>query len=72
MPIDILFVIPPDALLLDIAGPAEAFRLANLHRSRRGESERFRLRFAGPEARVGTSVGMPLVELEPLPIALCV
>jgi transcriptional regulator GlxA family with amidase domain len=69
-PIDILFVISPDALLLDIAGPAEAFRLANLHRARRGESARFRLRFAGPEARVTTSVGVPLVELEPLPDAL--
>jgi transcriptional regulator GlxA family with amidase domain len=70
MVIDILFVIPPDALLLDIAGPAEAFRLANLHRARRGENERFRLRFAGPEPRVTTSVGMPIVELEPLPQAL--
>ena len=70
MVIDILFVIPPDALLLDIAGPAEAFRLANLHRAGRGESARFRLRFAGPEPRVTTSVGLPLVALEPLPDAL--
>ena len=31
---------------------------------------RFRLRFAGPQARVTTSVGMPLVELEPLPASL--
>ena len=31
-PIDLLFVIAPHSLLLDIAGPAEAFRLANLHR----------------------------------------
>jgi hypothetical protein len=31
--IDILFVIAPHSLLLDIAGPAEAFRLANLHRA---------------------------------------
>ena len=30
--IDVLFVIVPHSLLLDIAGPAEAFRLANLHR----------------------------------------
>ena len=29
--IDLLFVIAPHSLLLDIAGPAEAFRLANLH-----------------------------------------
>ena len=28
-PIDILFVIAPHSLLLDIAGPAEAFRLVN-------------------------------------------
>ena len=27
--IDILFVIVPNSLLLDIAGPAEAFRLVN-------------------------------------------
>ena len=68
--IDILFVISPDALLLDIAGPAEAFRLANLHRARHGESARFRLRFAGPDPCVTTSVGLPLVELEPMPEAL--
>ena len=65
--VEILFVIPPHALLLDIAGPAEAFRLANLHRARRGEEERFRLRFAGPEAAVTTSVGLPVIQLEPLP-----
>jgi transcriptional regulator GlxA family with amidase domain len=68
--IDALFVISPDSLLLDIAGPAEAFRLANLHRAARSEGPRFRLRFAGPEARVNTSVGLPLVELEPLPATL--
>jgi transcriptional regulator GlxA family with amidase domain len=65
--IDLLFVIPPHSLLLDIAGPAEAFRLANLHRDRRGLPPRFRLRFAGPMASIPTSVGLPLAELEPLP-----
>ena len=49
--IDVLFVIAPHSLLLDIAGPAEAFRLANLHRERRGLPPRFRLRFAGAERR---------------------
>ena len=48
--IDVLFVIVPHSLLLDIAGPAEAFRLANQHRELRGLSPRFRLRFAGPAA----------------------
>jgi transcriptional regulator GlxA family with amidase domain len=66
-PIDVLFVIVPHSLLLDIAGPAEAFRLANQHRELRGLSPRFRLRFAGPTATLPTSVGLTLVELEALP-----
>jgi transcriptional regulator GlxA family with amidase domain len=65
--IDVLFVIAPHSLLLDLAGPAEAFRLANLHRQNRGLPPRFRLRFAGPTATLSTSVGLGLVDLEPLP-----
>ena len=65
--IDVLFVIAPHPLLLDIAGPAEAFQLANLHRGRRGLPPRFRLRFAGPASSPATSVGVRLADLEPLP-----
>ena len=65
--IDILFVIVPHALLLDIAGPAEAFRLANQHRERRGLPPRFRLTFSGPASAPRTSVGLALAELAPLP-----
>src|SRR5512134_3767694 len=68
--IDLLFVIAPHSLLLDIAGPAEAFRLANLHRQARGQPPRFRLRFAGPVATPSTSVGLGLTDLEPLPVRL--
>jgi len=68
--IDLLFVIAPHALLLDVAGPAEAFRLANYHRSLRGLPHRFRLRFAGPATSVSTSVGLALGNLEPLPTEL--
>ena len=68
--IDLLFVIAPHSLLLDIAGPAEAFRLANLHRQARGQPPRFRLRFAGPMAGPPTSVGLTLANLEPLPARL--
>jgi transcriptional regulator GlxA family with amidase domain len=68
--IDVLIVISPHSLLLDIAGPAEAFRLANLHRARRRLAPRFRLRFAGPLATVRTSVGLAITELEPLPARL--
>jgi transcriptional regulator GlxA family with amidase domain len=65
--IDVLFVIVPHSLLLDIAGPAEAFRLANQHREARGLAPRFRLRFAGPVSAMPTSVGLGLVDLAPLP-----
>ena len=71
-PIDLLFVIAPHSLLLDIAGSAEAFRLANLHRERRGLPPRFRLRFSGPSATTTTSVGLGLFDLEPLPQSLSV
>ena len=68
--IDVLFVVAPHSLLLDIAGPAEAFRLANLHRAASGQPPRFRLRFTGYSASVPTSVGLALAGLEPLPLEL--
>src|SRR3569832_2237311 len=46
-PLDLLFVIAPHSLLLDIAGPAEAFRLANLRLTERKQPPHFHLRFAG-------------------------
>jgi transcriptional regulator GlxA family with amidase domain len=66
-PIDVLFVIVPNSLLLDIAGPAEAFRLANWHRELRGLPPRFRLRFAATAETQDTSVGLSIAGLEPLP-----
>jgi transcriptional regulator GlxA family with amidase domain len=65
--IDVLFVIVPHSLLLDIAGPAEAFRLANLHREVCGLPPRFRVKFAGPTATLASSVGLTLGDLAPLP-----
>jgi transcriptional regulator GlxA family with amidase domain len=65
--VDVLFVIAPHSLLLDIAGPAEAFRLANQHRERRGLPPRFRLRFTAPNEAQVTSVGLMVAGLEPLP-----
>jgi transcriptional regulator GlxA family with amidase domain len=65
--IDVLFVIAPHSLLLDIAGPAEAFRLVNLHRTMRRAAPHFRLRFVGPEPVASSSVGLVLADLEPLP-----
>jgi transcriptional regulator GlxA family with amidase domain len=68
--IDILFVVLPDTLLLDLAGPAEAFRLANQHLRRSGRADAFCLRYAGPLPEVPSSVGLALAGLEPLPGAL--
>lgn len=68
--VDVLFVIVPHSLLLDIAGPAEAFRLANQHRELRGLPPRFRLRFAAPNEAQVTSVGLTIAGMEPLPAAL--
>lgn len=69
--IDVLFVILPHSLLLDIAGPAEAFRLANQHRRNHGLPRRFRLRFAASNAMQPTSVGLSVAGMEPLPGVLC-
>lgn len=68
--IDLLFVVLPQTLLLDLAGPAEAFRLANQHLARRGRPPAFRLRFTGPDPQAASSVGALLAGLEPLPARL--
>lgn len=64
------FVVLPGTLLLDLAGPAEAFRLANQRLRQRGRPAAYRLRFMGPLPSVQSSVGAVLAELEPLPEAL--
>jgi transcriptional regulator GlxA family with amidase domain len=72
-PLDVLFVIVPHSLLLDLAGPAEAFRLANWHRELRGLPPRFHLRYAAPAESLETletSVGISITGLEPLPATL--
>ena len=68
--IDILFIVPPLSLLLDIAGPAEAFRLGNQHLAKRGDKARFNIRFAGPKSQCESSVGLQLAGIEPLPTSL--
>jgi transcriptional regulator GlxA family with amidase domain len=65
-PIDVLFVIAPHSLLLDIAGPAEALRLVNTRHAEQGKGPHFRLRFTGSASPAPTSVGLPIA-LEPLP-----
>lgn len=61
------FVVLPDTLLLDLAGPAEAFRLANQQCARRGRPPAFEMHHIGPVRRVTCSVGLGLDRLAPLP-----
>ena len=65
--VDVLFLVLPDTLLLDLAGPAEAFRLANQALERRQKPAAFNLRYAGPLPSATSSVGLQLSNLEPLP-----
>jgi transcriptional regulator GlxA family with amidase domain len=67
---DIAFVVLPGNLLLDLAGPAEAFRLANQRLVQRGQPPAYRLRFMGVRPAMATSVGLLLAGLEPLPDTL--
>lgn len=67
---DIVFVLLPQTLLLDLAGPAEAFRLANQRLAQRGRPPGYRLRYVAAQAEMPTSVGVTLGALEPLPPTL--
>jgi transcriptional regulator GlxA family with amidase domain len=59
----VLVVAPPRALLLDIAGPVEVLRKANLEQ----DDLRFDVRHVGPLPEVTSSVGLRLSGLEALP-----
>jgi transcriptional regulator GlxA family with amidase domain len=68
--IPVLFVLLPDTLLLDLAGPAETFRLANRHLLARKRHAAFELRFVGALPEQTSSVGLALKDIEPLPTPL--
>jgi transcriptional regulator GlxA family with amidase domain len=68
--IDVYFVVLPDTLLLDLAGPAEAFRLANQQLAQQGLSPAFAMHFVSPLERVTSSVGLQLSALAALPTSL--
>ena len=68
--VDILFLVMPETLLLDLAGPAEAFRLANQKLLARGLAPAFNLRYIGAQPEASTSIGLQIAHLEPLPPTL--
>jgi transcriptional regulator GlxA family with amidase domain len=67
---DVLFLLLPDSLILDWAGPAEALRMANRAMAEQGRPAPFHLRFVSPQAQTISSVGVAISGLEPLPAAL--
>lgn len=71
-PLDVLFVLPRGSLLLDWAGPAEAFRFANHEAMVVGGARQpaFRMRFVAPGTSSASSVGAWIAGLEPLPEAV--
>ena len=69
-PIHVLFVLLPDSLILDWAGPAEALRIANQALVAQGLAPRFVLHFVSPQPEAVSSVGVRLAGLAPLPAAL--
>lgn len=64
--IPVVVVLPPRTLLLDVAGPIEVLRRANLIQ----DSVRFDVRFVGATRSLRTSIGLFVSGIEPLPRTL--
>lgn len=64
--IPVFVVVPPRVLLLDIAGPLEVLRKANLEQA----AVRFTVAYVGPHPTGGSSIGLELGGIAPLPDAL--
>lgn len=64
--IPVFVVVPPRALLLDIAGPLEVLRKANLEQ----DLVRYEVSYIGPCALVLSSVGLEISNIGPMPKSL--
>ncbi|MGP8034794.1 MAG: GlxA family transcriptional regulator [Steroidobacteraceae bacterium] len=62
---EVVFLLLPNVVLLDVAGSADAFRCAE-----RRVPGSYRLRFVAPQPSVTAAVGLTLGALEPLPVGL--
>jgi transcriptional regulator GlxA family with amidase domain len=62
---DVYFVVLPQLVLLDLAGPAEAFRIAT-----RKVPDSYRLHFVAPTKSLQAAIGLQLSALEGLPARL--
>ncbi|CAN5167934.1 helix-turn-helix domain-containing protein [soil metagenome] len=61
--IPVFVVVPPRVLLLDIAGPIEVLRKANLEQ----HAVRFTVSYIGPSSETGSSIGLGVTGIQPLP-----
>lgn len=64
--IPVYVVLPPRLLLLDVAGPMEVLRKANIEQS----DVRFHVSYVGPLRKVGSSIGLGISPIAPLPAQL--
>lgn len=64
--ITVYVVLPPRTLLLDVAGPVEVLRRANVVQDR----VRFDVRYVAASATVASSIGLTLAKIQRLPRAL--
>jgi transcriptional regulator GlxA family with amidase domain len=62
---EVVFALLPRVVLLDVAGPADAFRNANTK-----VPDSYRLRFVAPRPSLPAGIGLELGNLEPLPASL--
>lgn len=70
-PVPVHFVLLPNVLMLDLAGPAEVLRLASQLDVPETEAPlRFDLSYVGPLAEVRTSIGLVIGGIRPLPETL--
>lgn len=64
--VQVFVVLPPRLTLLDIAGPMEVVRRANIEQ----KEVHFDVRYVGASHTILTSIGLPICRLEPLPETL--
>ena len=64
--IEVYVVLPPRLTLLDIAGPMEVLRRANVEQT----DVLFDVRYVGASPTILTSIGLPVSSIEPLPAIL--
>ena len=62
--IELYFVLTPNFMLLDLAGPAEAFQIAANH------GANYRLHMVAPVAELTCSIGLKQHQLSPLPLPI--